>query len=61
MEQDLIKAMSKLTDAIIELNKSISKPLDLHSEVYNITVELKHGLEDLKISVDNLNKTMLEE
>jgi hypothetical protein len=28
-------------------------------EVYNTAVELKHGLQDLKTSVDKLNETML--
>lgn len=61
MEQDLISTMAKLTGAINELNKKLEKPLDVNNEVYNTAVELKHKLEDLKISVDKLNKTMSED
>ena len=59
MEQELINAMTKLADSINELNKKLDKPLDVHSEVYSTAVELKHGLQDLKTSVDKLNETML--
>ncbi len=59
MEQNLINAMTKLTDAINELSKKLEKPLDIHPEVYSTAVELKHGLQDLKTSVDKLNETML--
>ena len=61
MEQKLIDAMHKLTNAIIELNVTLSKPLDVHTEIYNTAVELKHGLEDLKTSVNKLNETMSNE
>ena len=60
MEKELINTMSKLTEAIKELNQTLKKPLDVHSAVYDTAVELKHGLEDLKISVDKLNNTMTE-
>jgi hypothetical protein len=59
MEQKLIDAMSNLTDAITELNKKLSN-IDVSYSVHETAVELKHGLQDLKTSVDNLNKTMLE-
>jgi hypothetical protein len=61
MEQKLIETMNKLTDAIQELNKTLSKPLEVNSEVYNTAVDLKHQLQDLKIAVDKLNITMSEE
>lgn len=61
MEQKLIDTMNKLTDAIQGLNKTLNKPFEVSKEVYNTAVELKHELQDLKISVDKLNTTMSEE
>lgn len=60
MEQKLIDAMSTLTDAINELNKTLSKPLDVSYSVHETAVELKHELQSLKTSVEKLNDTMIE-
>lgn len=60
MEQNLIEAMTKLTESINELNNTLKKPLEVSIPVYETAIELKHSLQDLKISVDNLKDTMEE-
>lgn len=62
MEEKLIEAINKLTIAVTELNASVKQasPLTQSQEFYELTVEFKHTMLDLKLSNDRLIKAMQE-
>ena len=62
MEEKLIEAINKLTNAVTELNTSVknASPITQSHEFYELTVDFKNTMLDLKISNDRLIKAMEE-